>query len=143
MRAASPALRHKHAVHQGVVLVRQAAKVLIIGDDHQCQLRFDGRQNAIEAHTVYRVYGKAICVIARNGQTLFDSAEDFRLGGGLKPSDQAGELGLTGEQYMEYVSKEIGRHLRERYTSALKKRFACHCGHRKCRGTMLAPKTKR
>jgi hypothetical protein len=58
-------------------------------------------------------------VIARNGQTLFDSAEDFRLGGGLKPSDQAGELGLTGEQYMEFVSREIARHLRERYATAL------------------------
>jgi hypothetical protein len=77
------------------------------------------RQNAVEAHTVYRVYGKTICVIARNGQTLFDSAEDFRLGGGLKPADQAGELGLTGEQYMEYLSKEIARHLRERYATAL------------------------
>jgi hypothetical protein len=28
----------------------------------------------------------------------------------------------------------------ERYTAALKKRFACHCGAKTCRGTMLAPK---
>lgn len=38
---------------------------------------------------------------------------------------------------------DYGLIIDERYTSALKKRFACHCGHRKCRGTMLAPKTKR
>jgi len=28
----------------------------------------------------------------------------------------------------------------ERYTPTLKKRFACHCGAKTCRGTMLAPK---
>ena len=27
-----------------------------------------------------------------------------------------------------------------RHTAALKKQFACHCGSRRCRGTMLAPK---
>lgn len=27
-----------------------------------------------------------------------------------------------------------------RHTAALKKQFACHCGARRCRGTMLAPK---
>jgi hypothetical protein len=78
------------------------------------------RQNAVEAHTVYRVHGKAICVVARNGQTLFDTADDFRSGGGLKPADEAGSLGLTGEQYMAYVSKQIGENLRRRYANALK-----------------------
>ena len=38
---------------------------------------------------------------------------------------------------------DYGLIIDERYTSALKKRFACHCGHRQCRGTMLAPKKKR
>jgi SET domain-containing protein len=38
---------------------------------------------------------------------------------------------------------DYGLIIDERYTPALKKRFACHCGHRKCRGTMLAPKKKR
>ncbi len=28
----------------------------------------------------------------------------------------------------------------ERYTPALKKQYACHCGSPRCRGTMLAPK---
>lgn len=27
-----------------------------------------------------------------------------------------------------------------RHTAALKKQFACHCGHKACRGTMLAPR---
>ena len=78
------------------------------------------RQNAVEAHTVYRVHGKAICVVVRNGQTLFDTADDFRSGGGLKPADEAGDLGLTGEQYMEYIAKQIGENLRRRYNTALK-----------------------
>lgn len=30
--------------------------------------------------------------------------------------------------------------LDERYTPALKRQFACHCGQPNCRGTMLAPK---
>lgn len=77
------------------------------------------RQNAVEAHTVYRVHGKVICVVARNGQTLFDTADDFRFGGGLKPADEAGGLGLTGEQYMEYMAKQIGENLRRRYANAL------------------------
>lgn len=77
------------------------------------------RQSAVEAHTVYRVNGKPVCVVARNGQALFDSAEDFRAGGGLKPSDEASKLGLTGEQYMEYVARQIARYLRQRYADAL------------------------
>ena len=44
---------------------------------------------------------------------------DFRSGGGLKPSDEAGSLGLTGEQYMEYVAKQIGENLRRRYANSL------------------------
>jgi SET domain-containing protein len=30
--------------------------------------------------------------------------------------------------------------IEERYTPALKKRFECRCGAKRCRGTMLAPK---
>ncbi len=77
------------------------------------------RQSAVEAHTVYRVNGKPVCVMARNGQTLFDTAEDFRSGGGLKPADEASGFGLTGEQYMEVVSRQIARHLKQRYADAL------------------------
>jgi hypothetical protein len=78
------------------------------------------RKNAVEAHTVYRVNGRAICVVARDGQTLFDTADDFQSGGGLTPADQAGSMGLTGEQYMEYVAKQIGENLRRRYTNTLR-----------------------
>ncbi len=46
---------------------------------------------------------------------------------------QAGE-----ELFFDY-----GLIIDERYTAALKKRFACHCGHDECRGTMLAPKKKK
>ena len=80
--------------------------------------QFD-RQNAVEAHTVYRVDGQVICVVARNGRTLFDTAEDFRMAGGLKPSDMAGDLGLSGERYMEYISKQIAENLKQRYADAL------------------------
>ncbi len=38
---------------------------------------------------------------------------------------------------------DYGLVIDERYTPALKKRFACRCGHAECRGTMLAPKKKR
>ena len=43
---------------------------------------------------------------------------------------------LPGEElFFDY-----GLVIDERYTPALKKRFACHCGAPHCRGTMLAPK---
>jgi hypothetical protein len=77
------------------------------------------RLNAIEAHTVYRVNGRIICVIARNGQTLFERADDFRAAGGLKPSDEAGDLGFTGERYMDYVSRRIAANLAQRHADAL------------------------
>lgn len=35
---------------------------------------------------------------------------------------------------------DYGLVIDERYTPALKRRFACWCGHKRCRGTMLAPK---
>jgi uncharacterized protein len=37
---------------------------------------------------------------------------------------------------------DYGLVIDERYTPALKKRFACHCGAPHCRGTMLAPRRK-
>ncbi len=77
------------------------------------------RQSAVEAHTVYRVNGKPVCVMARNGQTLFDTAEDFHSGGGLTPANEANSYGLTGEQYMEFVARQIARHLKQRYADAL------------------------
>lgn len=35
---------------------------------------------------------------------------------------------------------DYGLVIDERYTPKLKKQFACHCGAKTCRGTMLAPK---
>jgi SET domain-containing protein len=35
---------------------------------------------------------------------------------------------------------DYGLTIDDRYTPKLKRRFACHCGQRGCRGTMLAPR---
>jgi len=40
----------------------------------------------------------------------------------------------------EELSYNYGLTIDERYTPAVKKKFACHCGARNCRGTMLSPK---
>lgn len=43
----------------------------------------------------------------------------------------------------EELFYDYGLIIEERYTPALKKQFACHCGSPKCRGTMLAPKRQK
>lgn len=40
----------------------------------------------------------------------------------------------------EELVYNYGLTLDERYTPTLKKQFACHCGSKRCRGTMLSPK---
>jgi uncharacterized protein len=40
----------------------------------------------------------------------------------------------------EELFYDYGLVIDERYTPKLKKEFACHCGTRDCRGTLLAPK---
>ncbi len=40
----------------------------------------------------------------------------------------------------EELVYNYGLTLDERYTPTLKKQFACHCGSKNCRGTMLSPK---
>ncbi|HEY3540362.1 MAG TPA: SET domain-containing protein-lysine N-methyltransferase [Trinickia sp.] len=40
----------------------------------------------------------------------------------------------------EELFYDYGLVIDERQTKKLKKEYACHCGARKCRGTMLAPK---
>lgn len=42
----------------------------------------------------------------------------------------------------EELFYDYGLVIDERYTPALKKEFACHCGSPICRGTMLAPKRR-
>ena len=43
----------------------------------------------------------------------------------------------------EELCYDYGLIIDERYTPALKKQFACHCGASACRGTMLAPKRRK
>jgi uncharacterized protein len=43
----------------------------------------------------------------------------------------------------EELCYDYGLVIDERMTKKLKEEFACRCGARKCRGTMLAPKRKR
>ncbi len=40
----------------------------------------------------------------------------------------------------EELFYDYGLVIDERYTPKLKKQYACHCGSKQCRGTMLAPK---
>ena len=49
-------------------------------------------------------------------------------------------LALHDIQAGEELFFDYGLVLDERYTPAVKKRFACHCGAADCRGSMLAPK---
>jgi hypothetical protein len=74
--------------------------------------RYD-RLNAIEAHTVFRIHGRVICVVTHDGRTLFETAGDFRAAGGLKPSDEASDLGLSGERYRDHVIARIAYYLCE------------------------------
>ena len=43
----------------------------------------------------------------------------------------------------EELFYDYGLVIDERYTPALKRQFACHCGDKNCRGTMLAPKRQK
>jgi SET domain-containing protein len=43
----------------------------------------------------------------------------------------------------EELFYDYGLVIDERYTPALKRQFACHCGDKGCRGTMLAPKRQK
>ena len=43
----------------------------------------------------------------------------------------------------EELFYDYGLVIEERYTPALKRQYACHCGDKSCRGTMLAPKRQK
>jgi SET domain-containing protein len=43
----------------------------------------------------------------------------------------------------EELSYDYGLEIDGAYTAKLKREFACWCGHKECRGTMLAPKSKK
>ena len=61
----------------------------------------------------------------------------------VEADDESGQvylMALRDIQTGEELFFDYGLVIDERYTPALKKRFECRCGARKCRGTMLAPK---
>ncbi|HQC96250.1 MAG TPA: SET domain-containing protein-lysine N-methyltransferase [Aquabacterium sp.] len=61
----------------------------------------------------------------------------------VEADDESGQvylMALRDIQPGEELFFDYGLVIDERYTPALKKRFECRCGARKCRGTMLAPK---
>ena len=51
------------------------------------------------------------------------------------PEDRQGTLKPGEELFYDY-----GLIIDDRYTPKLKKQYACRCGSKQCRGTMLAPK---
>jgi SET domain-containing protein len=59
-------------------------------------------------------------------------------------SDPSGERiyirALRNIKAGEELNYDYGLTIDERYTAKLKKEFACYCGSKNCRGTMLAPK---
>lgn len=61
----------------------------------------------------------------------------------VEADDSSGRVFLNALRRIkagEELFFDYGLVIDERYTPALKKRFACHCGAKACRGTMLAPK---
>lgn len=61
----------------------------------------------------------------------------------IEADDESGQVYLLALRDIapgEELFFDYGLVIEERYTPALKKRFECRCGARKCRGTMLAPK---
>jgi hypothetical protein len=61
----------------------------------------------------------------------------------VEADDESGQvylMALRDIQPGEELFFDYGLVIDERYTPALKKRFECRCGARRCRGTMLAPK---
>ena len=61
----------------------------------------------------------------------------------IEADDESGQVYLLALRDIapgEELFFDYGLVIEERYTPALKKRFECRCGARRCRGTMLAPK---
>ncbi len=62
----------------------------------------------------------------------------------VEADDESGQvylLALRNIRPGDELFFDYGLVIDERHTAALKKRFECRCGARRCRGTMLAPKS--
>lgn len=74
------------------------------------------KQNAVEAHTVYRVDGKIVAVYYQNEWTLSVT------GGGPLKGDAARigrAQGLSGEKLNDFIADHVTQQLRKRYGAAL------------------------
>ncbi len=61
----------------------------------------------------------------------------------VEADDESGQVYLLAMRNIKAGDElffDYGLVIDERYTPALKKRFECRCGAKRCRGTMLAPK---
>jgi len=61
----------------------------------------------------------------------------------VEADDESGQVYLLATRKIKPGDElffDYGLVIDERYTPALKKRFECRCGAKRCRGTMLAPK---
>ncbi len=61
----------------------------------------------------------------------------------VEADDESGQVYLLATRKIlpgDELFFDYGLVIDERYTPALKKRFECRCGAKRCRGTMLAPK---
>lgn len=82
------------------------------------------RQNAVEAHTVYRLGGKILGVQWRDGVTTFtatatDDSTATDGGASALAKEKAAARGLTGAAANDFIAEEIAAGLQERYGAAV------------------------
>jgi len=75
------------------------------------------RQNAVEAHTVYRSQGKIVAVHYQDGSTLYPTGGDVGMAG--KAKHEAFQMGLRGEAANTYISDQMTTALKARYGAGL------------------------
>jgi len=73
-------------------------------------------QRAIKVHTVYKVDGKVVGIVHRNGWTTFSGSG---LGGIAEVHETAGRLGRTGDALNDMLAKHSTARLRSLYGSRL------------------------
>lgn len=82
--------------------------------EHAAQI---AKQQAIKAHTIFRVDGKIVAVQEENGWTLFPNSDDGAATSGIK--SEAARLRLAGDAYNDFVADQIERDLRQTYGASL------------------------